>query len=123
MSLALVHSRAKSGVQAPVVRESRDRVRAAISCAQLEFPNRYITVNLAPADLKTHCQLVSGNQELFDKTMNALQVSARATYRILRVARTIADLAASLTIGTPHLGEAIQYRQLDRALTVPKRRT
>jgi len=123
MSLALVHSRAKSGVQAPAVRESRDRVRAAISCAQLEFPNRYITVNLAPADLKTHCQLVSGNQELLDKTMNALQVSARATYRILRVARTIADLAASPTIGAPHLGEAIQYRQLDRALTVPKRRT
>lgn len=74
MSLALVHSRAKSGVQAPAVRvevylaaglpvlnmvglpeaavrESRDRVRAAISCAQLEFPNRRITVNLAPADL------------------------------------------------------------------------
>ena len=74
MSLALVHSRAKSGVQAPAVRvevylaaglpvlnmvglpeaavrESRDRVRAAISCAQLDFPNRRITVNLAPADL------------------------------------------------------------------------
>lgn len=74
MSLALVHSRARSGVQAPAVRvevylaaglpvlnmvglpeaavrESRDRVRAAISCAQLEFPNRRITVNLAPADL------------------------------------------------------------------------
>jgi magnesium chelatase family protein len=74
MSLALVHSRAKSGAQAPAVRvevylaaglpvlnmvglpeaavrESRDRVRAAIFCAQLEFPNRRITVNLAPADL------------------------------------------------------------------------
>ncbi|MBS7458977.1 YifB family Mg chelatase-like AAA ATPase [Coralloluteibacterium stylophorae] len=74
MSLALVHSRARCGVQAPAVRvevhlagglpnlsivglpeaavrESKDRVRAAIQCAQLEFPARRITVNLAPADL------------------------------------------------------------------------
>lgn len=79
--------------------------------------------HLSQADLKTHCQLDSGNQELLDKAMNALQLSARATYRILRVARTIADLAASPTIGTPHLAEAIQFRQLDRALTVPKRRS
>ena len=74
MSLALVHSRARAGVSAPpvrvevhlsgglpsthivglpeaAVRESRDRVRAAILCAQFEFPQRRITVNLAPADL------------------------------------------------------------------------
>lgn len=74
MSLALVHSRARCGVQAPgvqvevhlsgglpathivglpeaAVRESRDRVRAALLCAQFEFPARRITVNLAPADL------------------------------------------------------------------------
>ena len=78
--------------------------------------------HLSQADLKTHCQLDSGNQELLDKAMNALQLSARATYRILRVARTIADLAGSTAIETPHLAEAIQYRQLDRALAVPKRR-
>lgn len=74
MSLALVHSRARAGVLAPpvrvevhlsgglpstqivglpeaAVRESRDRVRAAILCAQFEFPARRITINLAPADL------------------------------------------------------------------------
>lgn len=74
MSLALVHSRARSGVDAPpvrievhlagglpgmsivglpeaAVRESKDRVRAAIQCAQFEFPNRRVTINLAPADL------------------------------------------------------------------------
>ncbi len=74
MNLALVHSRARSGVRAPTVRvevhlagglpsmsivglpeaavrESKDRVRAAIQCAQFEFPTRRITVNLAPADL------------------------------------------------------------------------
>jgi len=74
MSLALVHSRARAGVSAPAVRvevhlsgglpstnivglpeaavrESRDRVRAAILCAQFEYPARRITINLAPADL------------------------------------------------------------------------
>jgi magnesium chelatase family protein len=74
MSLALVHGRARAGVHAPevrievylagglprmnivglpeaAVRESRDRVRAAIRCAQFEFPQRAITINLAPADL------------------------------------------------------------------------
>ena len=74
MSLALVHSRARAGVSAPpirvevylsgglpvthivglpeaAVRESRERVRAAITCAQLDFPAGRITVNLAPADL------------------------------------------------------------------------
>ena len=74
MSLALVHSRAQAGVSAPpvlvevflagglpslnlvglpetVVKEARDRVRAAIQCAHYEFPSRRITVNLAPADL------------------------------------------------------------------------
>src|SRR5579859_5702114 len=74
MSLALVHSRAREGVRAPAVRvevhlsgglpimtivglpeaavrESKDRVRAAIQNAQFEFPQRRITVNLAPADL------------------------------------------------------------------------
>ena len=74
MNLALVHSRARTGVRAPevrvevhlggglptmsivglpeaAVREAKDRVRAAMQCAQFEFPQRRITVNLAPADL------------------------------------------------------------------------
>lgn len=78
--------------------------------------------HLSQAQLKEHCQLSNSNQDLLDKAMNALQLSARATYRILRVARTIADLAGSQHINTPHLTEAIQYRQLDRALAMPKRR-
>ena len=74
MNLAVVHSRARAGIHAPevrvevhlggglpsmnivglpaaAVREAKDRVRAAIACAQFEFPQRRITVNLAPADL------------------------------------------------------------------------
>jgi magnesium chelatase family protein len=78
--------------------------------------------HLSQADLKAYCQVNPADQTLLDKAMNALQLSARATYRILRVARTIADLADCDHIETKHLAEAIQYRQLDRALTPPKRR-
>jgi magnesium chelatase family protein len=78
--------------------------------------------HLSQSQLQSHCQLAGSDQELLDKAMNALQLSARATYRILRVARTIADLAGSTAIETPHLAEAIQYRQLDRAMAIPKRR-
>jgi magnesium chelatase family protein len=48
--------------------------------------------------------------------MHTLQLSARAAHRILRVARTIADIEGADSIATPHLSEAIGYRQLDRGV-------
>ncbi len=60
------------------------------------------------------CRLSPPDQTLLERAIDALQLSARGTHRILRMARTIADLAGSEAITTTHLSEAIGYRQMDR---------
>jgi magnesium chelatase family protein len=64
----------------------------------------------------THCRLQPHDQALLERAIDALQLSARSMHRILRVARTIADLAASEDIASTHLGEALGYRRLDRGV-------
>ena len=61
-----------------------------------------------------HCRLAAHDQRLLERAIDALQLSARSLHRILRVARTIADLAGSAAIATAHLTEAIGYRRLTR---------
>jgi magnesium chelatase family protein len=60
------------------------------------------------------CKLTAADQSLLERAIDALQLSARGTHRILRMARTVADLAGSEAIATAHLSEAIGYRQMDR---------
>jgi magnesium chelatase family protein len=64
--------------------------------------------------LQQHCQLDKTSSLLLEKAMNKLNLSARAHDRLLKIARTIADLAASPCLKAEHLAEAIQYRSLDR---------
>lgn len=68
------------------------------------------------AEIRRHCAIDKEQGDLLQQAMEQLALSARAYDRILKVARTIADLADSEKIGTPHLLEAIQYRSLDRNL-------
>jgi magnesium chelatase family protein len=77
-----------------------------------------ITCNarMGTRELKSHCALDEGTKELLKFAMTDLNLSARAYDRILKVARTIADLAGSENITSDHIGEAIQYRSLDRQL-------
>ena len=69
---------------------------------------------MSHSDLRKHCEITREQGDLLQHAMEQLSLSARAYDRILKVARTIADLATSEKIDTPHLLEAIQYRSLDR---------
>jgi magnesium chelatase family protein len=73
-------------------------------------------VALLPAEVDTHCELQPQARELVRQAFARLNLSARAYHRVLKVARTIADLAASETIRSADVAEALQYRKLDRGL-------
>ena len=90
----------------------RDRVAGARSAqiARAEKPNQRLTVG----ELRKHCALAPGSRRLLARAMEKLHFSARARDRVLRVARTIADLAQSDCIEDEHVAEAISFRTLDR---------
>ena len=65
---------------------------------------------MRPAEVRQYCELDDTSRTLIRSAMNQLQLSARAYHRILKLARTIADLAGSEHIHPAHLAEALQYR-------------
>ena len=67
-------------------------------------------------EIQLHCRLSKPDQDLLDSAMFKLGLSARGYYKILKLARTIADLSGDEHIETPHLSEALSYRKLDRML-------
>ena len=71
---------------------------------------------MAPRDLRRFCQVTEGADALLKTAIGRLKLSARAYHRVLKIARTIADLAGSDTIEPAHVSEAVQYRSLDRAM-------
>ncbi|MFZ2445297.1 MAG: YifB family Mg chelatase-like AAA ATPase [Syntrophobacteraceae bacterium] len=76
----------------------------------------YANAQMRPRQIKKYCRPDSAGHAILDQAVRQLGLSARAYHRILKVARTIADLDASANIATNHLLEAIQYRTLDRKL-------
>jgi len=98
-------------------KDIRERVIQARLVQTQRFANSegvYCNAQMRSKDLKTHCQLNDASNQLLKTAMERLGLSARAYDRILKVARTIADLEASLSIQSNHIAEAIQYRSLDR---------
>ena len=71
---------------------------------------------MGPRELKQFCKLDNHTKELLQFAMTDLNLSARAYDRMLKVARTIADPADSPTLTAEHIGEAIQFRSLDRPI-------
>lgn len=101
--------------------EKSEKVRERVIKARDVQEKRYAddkevhsNAQIGSRKLKEVCVIDKAGQELLKTAMNKLGLSARAYDRILKVARTIADLAESKEITTEHLAEAIQYRSLDR---------
>jgi magnesium chelatase family protein len=97
----------------------RERVIAARQRQHARFRDKpKITCNarMGSRELKSSCALDEATLELLKFAMNDLNLSARAYDRILKVARTIADLAGAENIASEHISEAIQYRSLDRQI-------
>ena len=69
---------------------------------------------LGVKEIDQHCALDSASENLLTQAISRLNLSARAYHRILKVARTIADLAGVKKITNQHIAEAIQYRKLDK---------
>ena len=95
-------------------RVNRAREFAAARFARDGIEKKYSNASLSPREVQKYCRPDSEGEALLRAAFDTLGLSARGHDRILRVARTIADLAESETVGAVHIAEAISLRSLDR---------
>ncbi len=90
----------------------RTRVEKARRIQRQRFAGTELSCNahMGPAEVREYCQVDEAGRSLLRAAMQQLQMSARAFHRVLKLARTIADLAGAENVETAHLAEAIQYR-------------
>ncbi len=106
----------------PVDAEDSATIRARVEAARAIQTERFATLSLhanahmQARHIRRFCPVDEQGQKLLEMVTDRLGLSARTYSRILKVARTIADLAGEEHIRQPHLAEAIQYRGLDRKM-------
>ena len=97
----------------------RDRVMSAREHQRKRFKKAgekiYANAQMSTRQIRTHCELGADSERLLERAMQQQGLTARAHDRILKVARTIADLEGAEQLTVSHLAEAIQYRTLDRS--------
>jgi magnesium chelatase family protein len=96
--------------------EDSAQVRSRVVAARERQTSRCGSANatLKNREVEKHCRVSDDDSKLLERAIDQLGLSARAYHRILKVARTIADLSDAPHIQTQHLTEAIGYRRLDR---------
>jgi magnesium chelatase family protein len=98
--------------------EIKKRVNAARQIQRERFKGTGVTCNakMTPSQTKEFCRPTEEAMQFLEKVFNSLDFSARAYDKILRVARTVADLEGCQAIETRHIMQAVQYRSLDRKI-------
>jgi magnesium chelatase family protein len=100
--------------------DTSEAIRARVVKARERQLERYqgekihSNAQMSTRQIRKYCALTPDCERLLESAVGRLGLSARAHDRILKVARTIADLEGAESIGNPHVSEAIQYRSLDR---------
>jgi len=101
------------GEPSSAIRERVERTRQ-LQLERFQQSKIYFNAGMTTQQLQKHCRLDDASQKIMALAIDILGLSARAHDRILKVSRTIADLAGEADISVEHVSEAIQYRSLDR---------
>jgi magnesium chelatase family protein len=104
-----------AGESSAAIRERVDRARE-LQLTRFKGAGFFCNAQMGARELREHCQIDGAGERMLELAINRLGLSARAYTRILKVARTIADLDGAGEIAAHHVSEAIQYRSLDRNL-------
>ena len=102
----------RADAQGATSEQMRERIERARTVQQARG---HVNSELPPRLLRKLCKLDDAGERTLELAMRKMGLSARAHDRILKVARTIADLDGSESVSAKHLAEAVQYRSLDRS--------
>ncbi len=115
-SLAITELRDEKLAESSKILKERIIISRKIQIERFQKTKSTCNARMNHAQIRKHCHIEKSQGDLLQQAMEQLSLSARAYDRILKVARTIADLDSKEKIDSPHLLEAIQYRSLDRNL-------